>query len=121
MSSIPDYVLLGDIGATNARFALMVDRVLCPMRCFDVASYSQFADLLRKVLSSFSCRPTDLKALFAVAAPVQGERVVLTNASWVIDTAEIHKLLGIQCQLINDFEAVAYSLPQLQPGDLTRL
>jgi glucokinase len=45
----------------------------------------------------------------------------LTDAQWVIDTAELRSLFGLQSRLLNDFEAVAHSLPLLASGDLTKI
>jgi glucokinase len=36
----------------------------------------------------------------------------------VIDTTELQTIFGIQSQLVNDFEAVAHSLPVLRPANL---
>jgi glucokinase len=65
------------------------------------------------------CRHCEIdRALFAVAGPVQGDRCVLTNCSWVVDTQEFSESFRAQARIINDFEAVAYSLPWLASADL---
>jgi glucokinase len=52
----------------------------------------------------------------AVAGPVEGERAVMTNCPWVIDAAELRRLLGVPAvRVINDFEATAWSLSALEP------
>jgi glucokinase len=61
------------------------------------------------------------KALFAVASPVQSDRSVLTNCSWLIDAGELKKTLGSRARIVNDFEAAAYSLPSLAAADLMRV
>ena len=58
------------------------------------------------------------EALFAVAGPVQGYRCVLTNCSWVVDTREFNETFRVQARIVNDFEAVAYSLPWLASADV---
>src|SRR5262245_33062866 len=44
MGSSPEYVLLGDIGATNARLALLSKGLLGPIEWFTVAEFARFAD-----------------------------------------------------------------------------
>jgi glucokinase len=47
-SMIPrsEIALLGDIGATNARFAILADGVLGAVQWFEVARYAQLADAI---------------------------------------------------------------------------
>jgi glucokinase len=59
--------------------------------------------------------------MLAIAAPVKDGRAALTNASWVIDTQEIWATLKLRSRLINDFEAVAFSLPALGKEDLVQI
>jgi glucokinase len=111
-------VLLGDIGATNARFALLVDGALGPVKSFDVASFARFADAAAIFLKDH-CRQLEISnAVLAVAGPIEGQRCVLTNCSWVIDARELYEAFGLQSRIVNDFEAVAYSLPSLTSADL---
>src|SRR5262249_21563945 len=58
------------------------------------------------------------QALLAIAGPVKGERVALTNSSWVIDIRELQTVFDLQVRIVNDFEAVALSLPYLTSADL---
>jgi glucokinase len=61
------------------------------------------------------------KAILAVAGPIEGERSVLTNCSWVIDARELYETFGLQARIVNDFEAVACSLPSLAPPDVVKI
>ncbi len=121
MSNSANYILLGDIGATNARFALVSNGNLNAMSSFEVAKFEQFADVLAIFIKE-RCRQTKIhQALLAIAGPVKGERVALTNSSWVIDISELQTIFGLQVRIINDFEAVALSLPSLTSTDLARI
>jgi glucokinase len=60
-------VLLGDIGATNARFALMTDGLLGPVKWIAVARYPQFADAIEDLLQERFCERLVGNAVFAVA------------------------------------------------------
>jgi glucokinase len=68
------------------------------------------------------CEGADItKAVFAVADPVEADRCVLTNCSWVIDARELYQTFGLEAWIINDFEAVAHSLPSLTAADLVKI
>ncbi len=108
-----------DIGATNARLSLLSNGNLNPIRSFEVAKFRQFTDAVAIFIKEHCRRKRIHKALLAVAAPVKGERVALTNSSWVIDIRELQTVFGLQARIINDFEAVAVSLPGLTSTDLT--
>ena len=118
MSVLIDSALLGDIGATNARFALLSNGNLNAIRSFEVAKFRQFTDALAIFIKEH-CQQTQIhKALLAIAGPVKGGRVALTNSSWVIDISELQTIFGLEARIINDFEAVAVSLPGLTSTDL---
>jgi glucokinase len=121
MSTFPECVLLGDIGATNARFALATESVLGPVTTFEVNRFARFTDVVDLFLRDYSDRSRLRHALFAIAAPIDGERCVLTNSPWVIEAAELQAIFGLQSELLNDFAAVANSLPLLGPADLAKL
>src|SRR5262245_50987968 len=113
-------VLLGDIGATNARFALLSDGAVGPIRYFTVAQFPRFADVIDAFFDGRA--PSAREAALAVAGPVDQDRCVLTNCSWTIDAHELRAAFGLsRVQLCNDFEAAALSLPYLTAADLYRL
>jgi glucokinase len=117
MSISSECILLGDIGATNARFALLANGVLGTVSSFEVAKFAQFPDVVAIFLKDRrGFRAT--QALLAIAGPIKGERSVLTNCSWVIDALELRATFKLEAQIVNDFEAVALSLPWLTSTDL---
>jgi glucokinase len=111
--------LLGDIGATNARFALASKDELGQVSSFEVARYPQFMDALAVFLEERSSPITS--AVIAVAGPVVEQRAKLTNQAWTINADELERSLGVQARIINDFQAVALSLPALKPHDLVAI
>ena len=119
MGSSPEHVLLGDIGATNARLALLSNGVLGPIDSFNVAEFARFTDALDAFLQRH-CRHVSVPAaLLAVAGPVAEDRCVLTNCPWTIDAPELRAGFGFaKVHMLNDFEATARSLPQLTAADL---
>jgi glucokinase len=110
--------LLGDIGGTHARFALLAGDKLGAVEDVPVASYPHIAEALR----AFLARQPEAKlagAVLAGAGPVYGNRCVMTNSSWIIDGAELQESFDLPwVQVINDFEALAWSLPDLAKDDL---
>lgn len=119
----PGPALLADIGGTHTRFALSdsVGRfhAVEVVRTADFDSVEQaVADYLR--LAAGKGRPK--RAILAVAGPVTGNRVRLTNADWDIDGAAVAKAFGFDsARLVNDFSAVARALPLLAEGERTAL
>jgi glucokinase len=114
--------LLGDIGATNARFAMLTAGALGPVKWIEVARYSQFADAIEDFLQSQFFPSPVSGALLAVAGPVEGQRSYFTNSSWTIDGCEIRDRFEFRAvRLVNDFEATALSLPHLMEHDVRTL
>jgi glucokinase len=114
-------ILLGDVGGTNARFAVLTDGAIGPIDHLRVSDYTRFDEALAAYLARQSDRAI-AGALFAVAGVVDGERCPLTNNSWIVDGPELRARFGFTTtRLINDFEAVAWSLPHLAPKDLRQV
>jgi glucokinase len=119
MNSSPEHVLLGDIGATNARLALLSNGVLGPIEWFTVAEFARFTDAVDAFLERHCGHVSVPEALLAVAGPVVEDRCVLTNCCWTIDATELRAGFGFtRVHLFNDFEATARSLPHLTTADL---
>ncbi len=114
-----EHVLLGDIGATNARLALLSNGILGPVSWFPVAEFPRFAGAVKVFLDQHGRKLPVAGALLAVAGPVDAGRCVLTNCPWTIDAAELRAAFGFaQVHICNDFEATALSLPHLTAADL---
>ena len=115
-------VLLADIGGTNARFALLADGTVGMISHMAVSDHGSFREALDKYLGQLPEAGSIRAAVLAVAGTVRDGRCALTNTSWVIDAAELRAQSGFSTvRLINDFEAVAWALPRLSPGQLLRL
>jgi glucokinase len=107
-----------DIGGTHARFALAEvegGRVArlgaeCTLRTAQHASFQTAWEAFGAEIG----RPLPPAAAIAVAGPVQGEVLKLTNNPWVIRPASIPETLGAESYtLVNDFGAVAHAVGQL--------
>jgi glucokinase len=122
MSSASASALLADIGATNARFALLEGSEVTVAETYAVADHASPVDAARTFLAGPAAGHRPDRALIAAAGPVNGGRIALTNASWIVDPERIAKGLNLQgVQVLNDFEALGWSLPALRPEDLVML
>lgn len=112
-------VLVADIGGTNARFAVLVDAhaALPDATTVQTENYPGLGEALSDaVLARTSVQPRT--AIIAMAGPIRGERIPLTNAPWVIEPRALIEELGLETViLLNDFEAQALALPGLGTND----
>ncbi len=112
------HLLLADIGGSNARFAVLADDALGPVRSFDVRTFPTISDSVRHFLADDAERSAIDGAVFAVAGPVVGERCALTNSPWIVDAADLCQEFGLKtARLLNDHEALAWGLPHLAPSE----
>jgi glucokinase len=114
-------VLLGDIGATNARFALLASDTLGHIEWMEVPRFPRLSDALAEALGRLGRHPV-ARALFAVAGPVEGACCRFTNCDWTVDGPALCDEFGFtSVTLVNDFHATAVSLPLLTADDVFSL
>ena len=114
-----DAILLADVGGTNVRFAVLDRAGLGPVAHMAVNDYQNFADGLAAFMALRPNNAAIRYALFGVAGVVEDGRCALTNNAWVVDTAQLRARFGFAgSHIVNDFEAVAWSLPLLAASDL---
>ncbi len=115
-------VLLADLGGTNVRFALADPVAASPLvtasiRRYRVAGFATFLEAARGFLREVDARP--IRALFAVAGPVTGDEVRMTNHPWVLSRSRLAEELACDgLRIVNDFAAMAHCLPALGAADL---
>jgi glucokinase len=120
--SLPRTALVADIGGTNARFAVAD---LQTLQLADAVSlrregFPSLQAVAESYLRGLSGRPR--MAALAVAGPVAGETVRLTNSPWSFRRGELQAALGLEELLVlNDFEALAHALPHLGPSELRQI
>lgn len=117
---LPFPALIADIGGTNARFGLMTD-ALSDIRQFPVVKTAKFTNLLDAIqetaLNHTAVYPRT--AILAVAGPVRGDVVSMTNCPWVVEPKRLLEEFGFEVVVIlNDFEALALCLPSMLDTDL---
>lgn len=113
---------VADIGGTHARFAIAGVaggrvRALGPAAVLRVADYPSFADAWR-AFAAEAPGPTLRAAALAVACPVRGDELKLTNSPWRLRPAALAAELGVeQLTIVNDFGAIGHAVAQLAPED----
>lgn len=109
--------LVADIGGTNARFAIHHVGEFLREQVLPCNDFSRFADAFRHYCDSQNVQPA--RAAIAIANPVLGDRIQMTNHHWSFSISETRGELGLTVfNVINDFEALALSLPFLPAADL---
>jgi glucokinase len=111
--------LVGDIGGTNARFGLVApDGELLHSRVLADADYPGIADAITAYLADRGGLPRPARGAIAIASPVTGDEIRMTNHPWAFSISGLQKQLGFeQLLVINDFTAQALALPHLKDGD----
>ena len=118
----PAKAVVADIGGTNARFAVadLASLELAEMRHFLCSDHPTLAHATRAYLDALPEPPA--YAAIAVAAPVAGDEIRLTNSPWSFARAELCRDSGLAGVLVlNDFQALALSLPHLQASELAQI
>ena len=117
--------LLADIGGTNARFALesgpgrieLIDVLAC-------ADHATLADAVRAYLASpaLAAAGPIRHAAIAIANPVVGDMVRMTNHHWEFSIEALRRELGLETfVVVNDFSALAMALPHLLETDKVKI
>ncbi len=112
--------LIADIGGTNARFALVSPGSLHALQPL-VLSCADFPDPVaaaRCYLDRIRPAEAPRRAAFAVASPVCGDRVEMTNHVWRFSIQSVRDQLDLdRLDVVNDFTAVALAVPLLGDAD----
>lgn len=123
MSRKPACRLLADIGGTNVRFALQVSgSEPCSFRSLRTADYPDLQSTITAYLNQPPAKAAPKQAAFAIASPISGDRVALTNHDWTFSIEEIRKSFQLdQLHVLNDFTAIALSIPELPSEALRKI
>lgn len=115
-----------DVGGTNARFALasigrggaisLAEPVT--LKTGDFASLQTAWEEFERRIGA----PVPRAASIAIAAPITGETIRMTNNSWIFRTSAIDDQLGLdRVTLINDFGAVAHAVARVPADQLVHI
>jgi glucokinase len=120
-------LLAGDVGGTKTLIGLFAREMprprLLESRSYPTNDHPSLSALTRQFLADTTTDAGDIEAAaFGVAGPVEGTRARLTNVPWVVDIDVLRRELPIRgARLLNDLEALAWSIPVLAPDELVML
>ncbi|HEU4852879.1 MAG TPA: glucokinase [Telluria sp.] len=111
--------LLADVGGTNARFA--IETAPLQFEQVQVLACSEHASLaaaIKAYLGGIGAAYGEIRhAAVAIANPVDGDVVAMTNHHWSFSIAGLRYELGLDAlAVVNDFTALAMALPYLTPS-----
>ena len=113
------HVLLIDLGGTNMRTAYAAldgNNEIFNIEKIKISHLDEFYQYLDQLISGASCELESV--IISVAGPKNDGTITMTNRNWKICPEDIKKRFGIKdCYLLNDWEAIAYSLSSLKEED----
>ncbi|HWV56951.1 MAG TPA: glucokinase [Longimicrobiales bacterium] len=121
-----EIALVGDVGGTNCRFALARSDAggprLFARRRYKTREFSHPAEAVRKYCRDVARRDPVRAMALAVAGPVTGDFVDLTNAAWVFSQRELRNELELdRLVVMNDLEAAARAILDLDAPAFTAI
>ncbi len=115
--------LVADVGGTNARFAWQpaAGAPLERIRGLAAAEFPSLEQAMRRYLE-LEGLPVPAAAAVAIANPVNGDAISMTNHHWSFSVAALREGIGFgRLVVLNDFTALAMALPLLEPGELRQV
>ena len=107
--------LLGDVGGTHARFAWQAsaEQPLQDIRTLRCAEHDSLAAALHSYIAQVAM-PTPQEAAIGIASPITSDSVRMTNHGWSFSIEALRQSMQLErLQVINDFTALALSLPDI--------
>jgi glucokinase len=120
-------LLAGDIGATKTLIGLFGAAPSRPeplsVRVFTTLEHESLEAILEEFLRALPGGRVHIEAAsFGVAGPIVEQVARLTNVPWQVDAAAIARRFSFpHVTLLNDLQAMAYSVPVLEPRELVVL
>jgi glucokinase len=121
--SVDGLRLIGDIGGTNARFAIAEGGKYRELRHVEVDHYPSLHDALSDYLEVVpQTERARLSGALAIAGPVLGDRISMTNKAWSFSVDDLRQSLHLgSLKVVNDFAATAQSIPYLTEAQKLRI
>ncbi len=117
-------LLAGDIGGTKTLLGLYDAVPVRPhpiaVRSFGTLGYSDLPTMIAEFLDAERVdRGTVATACFGVAGPIIGDAATLTNVPWRVEAGNVERTFGLRrVSLLNDLQAMAYSVPVLTDAEV---
>ena len=113
------HLLVIDLGGTNIRaaYAALDEDEIFNIKKIKISHIDEFYQILDQLISEANGELESI--VISVAGPKNGETITMSNRDWKICAEEIEEKFEIKnCCLLNDWEAIAYSLSSLKEKDL---
>ncbi|BDH45002.1 glucokinase [Salmonella enterica subsp. enterica serovar Choleraesuis] len=113
------YALVGDVGGTNTRLALceLESGAIVKAKTYSGLDYPSLEAAVKVYLDEQNI-PVE-HGCIAIACPITGDWVEMTNHSWAFSIEQMRTGLGLTTlEIINDFTAVSMAIPMLKPEHL---
>src|SRR5574343_1208672 len=123
MTAFPFIGLVGDIGGTNARFALISGdgQPLAHPLTLPTSGFADLGEALQAYVQQVGV-PVPAQACIAIANPIDGDWLRMTNTAWAFSIEQTRQSLGLQTlRMLNDWEAMALAVPTFEPHELLAL
>jgi glucokinase len=120
----PQYTgLVGDVGGTNARFAVIdPEGRVRHLHIYPAANYGSLSEIIADYLERTMGRKRPPRAVIAVAGPVLDGEIEFTNLDWQVSEGELLAQFEFEAvKLVNDFAAQALACPLLGADSLRPL
>ncbi|CAM2749100.1 glucokinase [Legionella steigerwaltii] len=117
------YAIVADIGGTFARFSRvnLENLVMDKVEIYSCAAYNSLESVLLAYKEQHKLEEIKQVAL-AIACPVLDDVICMTNAHWRFSISELkHKLALTELKVLNDFNAIAMSLPVLSNQQILQI
>jgi len=116
-------MLAGDIGGTKTLLGLFERAADRPrrvaVRVFGTLDYDDLRSMIAEFVADDAVKRSSIAtACFGVAGPVIDEAASLTNVPWKVDARSVAARFKFPVTLLNDLEAMAYSVPVLEPSEV---
>ncbi len=114
--------LIADIGGTNARFAILSGGQVKDERVLRCEEHTTLVSAIQHYLQPLDAALQPVEAALAIASPITGDYIRMTNHPWQFSASQTRASLGLRRLIIlNDFTALAMSLRYLAAADLEQV
>jgi glucokinase len=111
--------LVADVGGTNIRLAAATASGFQNQTTWLCSDFDTLTDALTTYIETYLDKSRPTAAAIAVAGPVTGDKVDITNQRWNFSIEELRTDLKLEKLIVvNDFTAQAAAIPRLEPTDI---
>ena len=124
VNEVKRMLLAGDIGGTKTLLGLFDTETVRPralvVRSYGTLDFDDLPSMIRLFLADGEAPRAPLDcAAFGVAGPVLGDSATLTNVPWRVEARRVGEAFNVRrVQLLNDLEAMAWSIPVLRESEV---